>query len=261
MKSMSTMKPLNVLSVDWDYLVNATEEERLEMFPDGGNEDLPQTILDLVWSSRYAQFPDLSKIQVDFPALKIIKKFIQSHKTLKTQGLVTDSHKYLYDMVSKAHKKGQPINLINIDHHHDCYGSGQLPEIDCGNWMIQMVENRYNRLVSPQDISYTWIKREDSDCEEFSKRFNWGKSASIDYLNSVEGFTIDLLFICRSGVWSPPHLDKQFIKFVEEMVYDLPFYHIQPEVAETRYTDQFVNNFQIELEFIKMAHEQMKTDE
>lgn len=245
------MKPLNVVSIDWDYLVNASEEERLEMFPDGGNENLPRFVLDMIWMSRYAQHEELSKISVDELALETVQSFVNSHKTLRTRCLITDSHKHLYEMVSKSLKKGQPLNIINIDYHHDCYGSAQLPEVDCGNWMIQMVENRHNKLVSPQEVSYTWVKRNDSDCGEFSNRFDWGKSVSIDFLKSIEGFTIDLLFICRSGVWSPPHLDEAFVQMTKTLVADLSHCQFESGIEETRYTEQFVKNYEIEFEFLK----------
>jgi hypothetical protein len=42
------MKTLNVLSIDWDYFINATYLERGSMFPDGGNENIPDVIKNII---------------------------------------------------------------------------------------------------------------------------------------------------------------------------------------------------------------------
>ena len=47
------MKPVKVLSIDWDYFIKATANEREFMFPDGGNEDLPESVQNSVWASHY----------------------------------------------------------------------------------------------------------------------------------------------------------------------------------------------------------------
>ena len=37
----NTRLTLKVLSVDWDYFVNAEMDQRVKYFPDGGSEDIP----------------------------------------------------------------------------------------------------------------------------------------------------------------------------------------------------------------------------
>ena len=51
------------VSIDWDFFIDATAEERLLMFPDGGTENLPDSIKKYVWDSRYSD-PRLEKIGV-----------------------------------------------------------------------------------------------------------------------------------------------------------------------------------------------------
>lgn len=208
------MKPLRVLSIDWDYLVNATMKERMTMFPDGGNENLPNGLLDYIWMNRYADYPKLSDIDVDKFALNYLKNFIQRHCNRHTQIMVADSHRHIFNMVYLMHVKDQPVTVINVDFHHDCYGSPKNPEVDCGNWVTQMFVNGKNKLNMPLfESQYLWVKREDSD--EPKESYSWSKSISIKELGKLEDFTLDVLFICRSGTWSPPHLDRDFIKFAK----------------------------------------------
>lgn len=205
------MKPLRVLSIDWDYLVNATMEERLYMFPDGGNENLPTGILDYIWASRYAENPKLAEIAVDEPDMENLKQFILKSCNNRTRIIIADSHKHIFDSVSKAHKKAQPVTIINVDFHHDCYGENNSSVVDCGNWVTQLFVNKENRLnMDLSQSKYYWVKRDDSD--DLEKSYEWCHTISIDDMKSLEEFPFDLLFICRSGVWSPPHLDNEFLK-------------------------------------------------
>ena len=49
------MKPLNILSIDWDYFVNATEEQRIMDFPDS-NDNLSQELGKFLWNILIGSF-------------------------------------------------------------------------------------------------------------------------------------------------------------------------------------------------------------
>lgn len=226
------MKPFRVLSIDWDYLVNATMEERIMMFPDGGNEDLPTAIQDSIWSTHY-NYAGLKHICVDYEALKKLKEFIEIH-CRDSRCIIYDSHKFMYDEVISSTEVGQPIRIINVDFHHDMY-ENDYDEVDCGNWVNCLYENENFRKTHKCD-HYWWVAREDSDRHPEYK--DYLTEITIDNLKDFEGFDCDLLFICRSSVWSPPHLDGEFKEFCEWCISHTSYGEFNMDNL-SRYTDKF----------------------
>lgn len=260
------MKPFRVLSIDWDYFVNATLNERLEMFPDGGNENLPDGISKFVWSTRYATYPQLRGIEVDVDALDILKGFIS--KNYCKAVVVDDSHRGIWDAIVNhyQYKSHRSLDLINIDFHHDMY-ENDLRLVDCGNWvncLFEATDKRGNRKLRDKSSHYYWIAREDSDdnISEECQRLGYMSKKDISFLKTLEGFECDLLFICRSGIWSPPHLDDEFINFYDWCIdhtdtWELP--KVNKKVYDSRYdetmkkaiTDQMIASHKVQKEFKK----------
>lgn len=228
------MKPLKVLSIDWDYLVNATTTQRMRLFPDGGSETLPVMVQDIVWSSRYGENEELEKIGVDIKALELLKKFILKTCSKSTYCMVYDSHKWCFDEVISRLHSNQSIEVVNIDYHHDLYRNDFLNEVDCGNWVNCLFETNVYRNGKKSD-KYYWVHRKDSDM--LSEPKEYVKTKTIEELSTLEGFEFDLLFICRSSVWSPPHLDKGFIEFYQWI--DKNITRAEVNITGSRYTEEF----------------------
>lgn len=209
---------LNILSIDWDYFIDATYQERFFCFPDSGNEYMSDSLKDIIWSTKYEGVKQLPDVKIDVPAVKLIKGVLEQSCAPFCQ--VTDSHSVGYDFVKEAmggfaelNPKG--INLVNVDFHHDLYTVKDNNEkhqelnllwhgnkdVNCGNWLRHVI-SEYNNEYS----SFTWIKREDSDAvgvEEYPIKVTTD-------LSMIRETRWDAIFICKSGMWSPPHLDKKF---------------------------------------------------
>lgn len=209
---------LGVLSIDWDYFINATIEERVTLFPDGGNENLTYAIQNIIWCSRYSE-SCLKSIKTDRKAISGIKKVVDSIKERVSCILVKDSHKWIYDFVNDEldNNDYDGINLVNVDFHHDCYGiSDEFPEVNCGNWLSFLSKEYYN-------IDALWIRRNDSDINSINNVENLinglRQSENIhdatDFLSKCDRV---MIFICRSGMWSPPHLDVNFNKMCVDII-------------------------------------------
>ena len=56
-----TMKPIKVLSIDWDYFVDVTAEQRVLIFPDG-HEHFGVNIYNTVWMNKYAECAELEDL-------------------------------------------------------------------------------------------------------------------------------------------------------------------------------------------------------
>lgn len=225
------MKTLKVLSIDWDYFINATAEERYSLFPDGGNEDIPYYIQDIIWTTHYNG--KLEQIGIKEKDLELTKGLIAGNFD---KIMIANSHKHIYNFIEDNFFEDD-IMVTNIDFHHDLFGAGDTKrkEIDCGNWMAKLFEN-YN-------CRYRWINQKDSN-----------KEVETDIL-PIEEITIedilkedfDLLFICKSGVWSPPHLDKFFNETFKPLL-------AQKEIEVVYETNVF--NDRYDSNFMKMVTEQ-----
>jgi hypothetical protein len=177
---------MNILSIDWDYFINATNKQRKELFV---NENSPDPdFMTFLWSEWYQT--EAGK--------EVLKMGIKQHdfeflcKYLSDIDIITENHEDIVEMIKEV---DQPVNIINIDFHHDTYDH-DLDSKNCGNWVTHMInEGRTQKFI--------WIGHEDSD------------ESPID-LNKVDDITIlknmkfDKIFLCRSDYYSPPHLDKYF---------------------------------------------------
>lgn len=258
------MKPLRVLSIDWDYFIKATAGERMEMFPDGGNENIPDFLGNIIWSSRYAQNTKLGDIAVDFEALDILKSYANRFVPKETPCLVVDSHKHIYEFIKFYKLETTPLEIVNIDFHHDYYGDNPFNQVDCGNWVNNVFENETNKLIDSCDESnYYWVKRDDSDEIDVQDK-KWFHVISIKELDRFVQDKFDLLFICRSSVWSPPHLDMEFIElcnWFQSKDLFLCSWETESNCLNSRYTEEFLATVCNERKILERLKEKYQQEE
>lgn len=193
------MKTLNVLSIDWDYFMNCSAKFRADHFPDGGNENIGSALANLIWSQRYAFCPDIEKVKVRTKDLDILRNYVESNDFIYMFACM-DSHKHLGEFLldEGMRSKYDEIKITNIDHHSDMYNMGE--GINCGNWLNRVID------AYPK-CEVKWIANEDSDMTLLDKYSD--NVAVTDMKNGLSG-DYDIIYLCRSSVWSAPHLDKQF---------------------------------------------------
>lgn len=200
------------LSIDWDFFIDATMEQRCLLFPDGGNENLPDYLREFIWDSRY-RHPDLKDIKV---SSEYNYFYHTCRKFSNGQAFVADSHKWMYYFVMNNTEPDEEFEVYNIDFHHDLYNfqtSGG--EVNCGNWATLLRRDRPN-------MKYMWVKRLTSDVESAEKRIFGVEMMNFQAFRTRFRFYnmslhFSYLFICRSAVWSPPHLDPEFVKAVKAL--------------------------------------------
>lgn len=225
-----------ILSVDWDYFIGATAEQRALYFPDGGNETLPPTMQKLIWDSRYSSNPEVFRnigiLKRDYYILlDILKRFsfeyLSDHNKVKlSQVLAMISHSWIYQFVINRTDPDEEFEVYNIDFHHDMYHyRTRENEVNCGNWVNCLLEHRPN-------MKYYWIKREDSETEALGGEV----SCSTKTIDDLRDMDFDYVFLCRSDCWSPPHLDSFFSNLWETMVRYMPI-EIEKSVRPLRQVD------------------------
>ena len=196
------------ISIDWDFFIDATDNQRIMLFPDGGNENLPDSLRDYIWDSHY-RHPELEEIKVTSD----YKYLLNICKTFIGEAFVSDSHKWMYDFVIENTEPDEEFEVYNIDFHHDLYNfTTRGGEVNCGNWATLLRRDRPN-------MKYKWVKCDTSDVTAGEDKVDVEMMTMtifrILFHNVSEDF--QYLFMCRSAVWSPPHLDKKFIRAVKSI--------------------------------------------
>ena len=196
------LRKINVLSIDWDYFIDATVKERILYFPDATTDSSSVFLQSLVWANRYVSTPQLRDFNLinDYDKVCAFLKKSPKAKAL----MVADSHRHAYDFVMKNVKKTDKVELVNIDFHHDLYGNpNENGEAHAGDWALKLKGKLTN-------LNLKWVKREDSEMPK----------TPIDVITMDEALQkkYDYIFLCRSGAWSPPHLDGAFLGMANNLL-------------------------------------------
>lgn len=221
-----------ILSIDWDYFINATATQRSMLFPDGGNESLTYELQDFIWNRHYTnpELEDIGILKKEYELInKMLRKFVDKclhNKKVDSPAevLCTVSHRWIYDFITLRTNRDEEFEVYNVDFHHDmyCYKTeGQ--EVNCGNWVNCLLERRPN-------MQYHWVKREDSDDEVIG---GYKVDCPINTLEDIKDLDFDYVFLCRSDCWSPPHLDNYFETLWVLMIRSMPI-SIESKVSHIR---------------------------
>lgn len=184
-----------ILSIDWDYF-----------YPDSTNYDWGANeerdiYLNFLWNLRVGNVNLITQV----PAMKeyiprVPKDFwriVSNNPSL----FVTESHADINEIIK--------MNSIvtNLDAHHD-FGYDVKEKLDCGNWAkIATDDSR----IKEYHLVYPAWRKENSECDNFKDIIG---ITSISYELPVKQ-DYDIIFICRSGCWTPPWHDDKFFKFAQ----------------------------------------------
>ena len=202
------------LSIDFDYFVrekiiwdwgHSENYERLNLF---GN---------LIWPIRYGSvdiFKETDpKTYADFQPIEILQRLRDKglHINNQTKLGIAESHEKAYPFFANG---GNPHLLIHLDAHHDLYSKGTL---NCGNWLYHLAK-KYHQL-KVLFVHPNWALDEHLSSAEKDISKDILKEVNIKYITydqlPVLNQDIDKIFVCRSGVWVPPHFDRVFENMVK----------------------------------------------
>lgn len=199
---------IGILSIDFDYFIEASSEERDIYFPKGSDE-LPMDMLNYMWKERYLKYPKLKRLGV-IRDYYILKNFLILLSIHKDNIYISDSHKYIKRIIDKFPWNLQ-LMIVNIDFHHDYYHYYQGEDnLNCGNWLRRVIEERPNTKVK-------WVRREDSQIFTLEGELPFEHTTDI---RTIFNEKFDYIFICRSPEWSPPHLSSKFEDLVRTIYKD-----------------------------------------
>lgn len=197
------MKPINILSIDFDYFQNVDSKTLLMHYPDG--IDLPEELSRFIWVSHYANpyaEKELLNVKIKQDKLNELMSYIKTINN-KIPVMIASSHLSIYDFIHKYCNINDNLNIINLDMHHDMFDAAP-DKIHCGNWLKYIIQEYKN-------VNTTWI------CNPVSLETmnNPDINTIIDDLISLKNIDFDMIFLCRSDNWSAPHLDDYFVILAE----------------------------------------------
>ncbi|CAK9331399.1 hypothetical protein [Thermoanaerobacter kivui] len=231
----------SLLTVDWDYFIPSKREWMASYAENEKN-------MTQLWYKRYIKSAlvreNLEETIKVGPIAKDFWNKVKKHFTFakNVKIFVSESHKVGYYLA----KNFNCVEVYSFDAHADLgYGgfSSLDFELNCANWLGKLLREdiikKANIIYSP----YTFEKP--SDFEYINKAY-W-----VSYYTSIESLPqdifIEVIHICRSGIWTPPWLDGKFEKFVIEL--GLPFRKVgikerEWNISKLSYSDQiFYLNF------------------
>ena len=204
-----------VVSVDWDFFFN--EDPMWDW-----NHKEAKFFLEAIWYARFESFAlsprlgerDLEQFYKPNPLYKSFWGKLQELGFDFSNAwlcIVGDSHIGAWSVLS-----GLPVaHVYNFDFHHDVAYYDLKDKVECGNWLGQLLAKK-KRLTAT--VVYPTAKRRD---EEFhlpeSVDALVGDRVRATAFRSLE-YTprkVTYLYICRSGCWTPPWADKQYVEFVQ----------------------------------------------
>ena len=200
---------MNILSIDFDYFIDADITTRSEIFPYGEDADA-ETVRGL-WQEVYAAHPEIREIGVISGYHLLCRKLPVLAGNAKACASA-DSHRDIYDFICSHCKAGPQVKsemrIVNIDFHHDnyCMYGGR---VTCANWLRKIIE-AYD--VPAGNIC--WVRREDSEISSLEGEFPYAMTTDLPAVLSGE---YDLVFLCLSPEWTPPHLLGDYERLVDSM--------------------------------------------
>lgn len=205
---------MKVLSIDFDYFQQASVEQVRNLYPDG--VDNPTEISEIVWSDHYASDgKELNSIGIMQDELERLEMLLLEQDT-SCSVMIANSHKHIYDFILE-NRDNEAIGLVNIDMHHDMMNDN--PNLDCGNWIKHLLNEETER---GNKVNLAWIANPISlETYGLEKAFGGDDERFKGFVqNSIESIkdeSFDIIFLCRSDTWTPPHLDKYFTEICDLM--------------------------------------------
>jgi len=219
-----------LLSIDWDYFI-CSKENRFSY------AETPRNIVDS-WYKRYfllkMQGKDARNLYALSPEVKdfwakISQKFIIGRDIT---AYISDSHSLSYHIAQNT-----GCSSVYLFDAHSDLGYGGLSslnfELNCANWLGKLLKDG---IVVKANIIYSpYTAEKPQDFEEINNAF------SVEYLTwrgIPKGIVVAVIHICRSGAWTPPWYDHEFLKFIKNSgLHNMEFIDCIPRKWDIRNID------------------------
>ncbi len=237
-----SQQSLRILSIDFDIFQNIPDIEILSAFPDG--IDLSNDISCITWAGHYANNYEndlLKQVTIHQQMLNDTIHMIEKGCTKTTPTMIVNSHKHIYDWIFQYDSDNiDRFEITHLDMHHDMFNNN--PELDCGNWISHVKSRKHHTSVQ-------WL------CNPISKEVYGLQETTFNQVHSniqsIIGKSFDLLFICKSANWLPPHLDSAFQDFCHNVLSIVKSAYVEPNLLKPREIQDIIQPLQTQCKQVK----------
>lgn len=212
---------MTVLSIDFDYFQIVTKEQ-LDRYPTGIDRTTDES--ELAWSEIYQENRDLYDVKPNKIELSKLADILCAQNEA-VPVMIVNSHRNIYDFIHKNVAIDEKLCVVNIDTHHDFFNDNS--ELDCGNW-LRFITEEYK-------AGFIWISNSISaEIYGFDRNDNHSDKLLPVTLDCIKDKKFDLIFLCRSDTWTPPHLDEYFFDLCQLISSHFKNINIEPEINKPR---------------------------
>lgn len=190
------MKTTHILSIDFDYFQQTDEETAKSNYPDG--HDLNPELSAICWSDHYRneRYP-IRDITVNQKEIDALKSLLLNQRDVK-ECMIALSHVSIYNFITSKAESEKLLHITNIDMHHDMFNNNKT--LDCGNWL--------SHISKQYKLALEWVVNPISEsCYGLDERFS---NILFHTIKDLKNQQYQYIFLCRSDMWTPPHLDRNF---------------------------------------------------
>ena len=209
------MKQLSVLSIDWDVFHDMTQF-------------MPGTMrCEVSWVVEYSRWEGEFKhcYKFAYDEFELLKQYLAG---LNQPVHVAEDHGRLFHLIDWE----ADCALVNLDFHSDVWDCPDITRLCCGNWMSALVKYKGVRFdVDWRQLHSKGIHGLPIDEDEIKMRHSIG-------FNGVFDREYDLVFLCQSYDYSPPHMNHRFRELVDACAdpripaADMPYYPTYSEAHQ-----------------------------
>lgn len=186
-----------LVTVDWDFFV-----------PENPMHDMQhcetEFHLSVLWKTRYG-------LRNEIKTNGLQKEFWKKLGLPPIREIyVSDSH---VDALPLTRKHSIDL-VINYDQHHDCWPL-KGDKVGCDNWLTGFLRGRWCQAVWVRPPVGMFNDSDDMDVKAKGKLVVKDYGEPLGHLYAIEPDDDVILHVCRSGCWTPPWLDLDFIEFVK----------------------------------------------
>lgn len=189
-----------ILTIDFDIIMNPS----IQLYNDMAGAP---------WEERLQRHSLLHHLEVDFNTYsKLTDYLLKLFKTIPKNNVhfIKDHEK----IISYCNKN-DALNVINIDHHHDCAYKPKdvenfIEQLDCGNWG-KYLQEQYNLQ------GYFWICGNNAmmPSSSIQNLISGFKTTDIKNINCNTLPIPDTLVICLSPPWVPPYITSLYYTWMD----------------------------------------------
>ena len=194
-----------ILSVDWDFFIPT-----VDAFDLGHHES--EFFLSALWHTRGYLIDQMKTSGQEDTFWEKMREIVDLQTT---EIKISESHLSAFRLVETSNE-----HLILVDAHHDCWPfDARKKRVACANWVAAWIKLGRHALGIERTVIWVVPSKEHSKMFEGTIQPGVRKNILIIHMGQLGKVLfedkINVVHACRSGCWTPPWLDKNWLAFLK----------------------------------------------